>query len=513
MEKIRNFWDTLTINNKIKVFTGSVLLAMLAALLFIVWIVRLFMVDFNDIMEDNSNGSEIVAAISDEIEAFDNYVHSADPANSEQWDSAVAAAKDAIYRIPLNYKSLGDEKFSRLQSLQTAYEVYAGKRNQVIADYQSDKLYIDTLYDVYNMQEYLLSYAQNFVDVTMLEGNKNYKELAPIILSMPFLAAALGIILFLGVLQISRMLNKTLMVPVVKLAKASRNIASNNFFIDDVVVDNRDELGELVTAFNKMKFTTSEYIKALEEKREALDQLHAQEMENLEIEKQLETMNLELLKSQINPHFLFNTLNVIAGMANLEDASTTEQMIEALSSLFRYNLKNQEKEALLSQELKISGDYMYLQKMRFGSRVEYEVECEVDEGSVIVPTFTFQPLLENAMIHGISPKVEGGRISVHIRKENGQLLITIADTGAGIDEETLEKIRQQLEGGEDTVMDEQKVGIGLGNINRRIKAMYPDGSFDIDSKKNEGTTISIRIPLQGAGEAPEIRENTEEQGI
>ena len=91
--------------------------------------------------------------------------------------------------------------------------------------------------------------------------------------------------------------------------------------------------------------------------------------------------------------FLFNTLNVIAGMANLEDAPTTEQMIEALSSLFRYNLKNQEKEALLFQELKIAGDYMYLQKMRFGSRVEYEVNCEVDEKTTVVPTFTFQPLL------------------------------------------------------------------------------------------------------------------------
>lgn len=498
MEKIRNFWDTLTINNKIKVFTISVLLAMLAALLFIVWIVRLFMVDFNDIMEDNANSGEIVTAISNEIDTFDNYIHSTNPQNTKELDKAVLLTKDAVYRIPLNYKSLGEEKFARLQALQMAYESYAGKRNQVIADYQSDKLYVDTLYDVYSMQDYLLKYAQVYGDVVMLEGNKSYKELAPIVLSMPFMAAALGIILFLGVLQISRMMNKTLMEPVIKLAAASRNIASNNFFIDDIVVDNRDELGELVTAFNKMKFTTGEYIKALEEKREALDQLHAQEMENLQIEKQLETMNLELLKSQINPHFLFNTLNVIAGMANLEDAGTTEQMIEALSSLFRYNLKNQEKEALLSQELKIAGDYMYLQKMRFGSRVKYEVNCEVDEDSVIVPTFTFQPLIENAMIHGISPKVEGGKISVVIRQSGDKLIIAISDTGIGIDSERLEKIRQQLSGGEDTIMDENVVGIGLGNINRRIKAMYPDGRLLIDSVRGQGTTISVSIPLQGS---------------
>ncbi len=311
----------------------------------------------------------------------------------------------------------------------------------------------------------------------------------------------------------------------------------------------------MVTAFNKMKFATGEYIKALEEKREALDQLHAQEVENLEIEKQLETMNLELLKSQINPHFLFNTLNVIAGMANLEDATTTEQMIEALSSLFRYNLKNQEKEALLSQELKIAGDYMYLQKMRFGSRVEYEVQCDVDEEKTVVPTFTFQPLIENAMIHGISPKVEGGRISVHVFADGDRLMITVSDTGVGISEDVLQAIRGQLadegteagnempegidvraeignemsggvEGrieidgfdglGEDSDPErnpsvsrddalkqlnqsEGRVGIGLGNINRRIKAMYPDGHLSIDSVQGEGTTITISIPLLGEG--------------
>jgi sensor histidine kinase YesM len=261
------------------------------------------------------------------------------------------------------------------------------------------------------------------------------------------------------------------------------------------VVDNKDELGQMVSAFNKMKFATGEYIKAMEEKREALDQLHVQELENLEIEKQMETMNLELLKSQINPHFLFNTLNVIAGTANLEGAQTTEQMIEALSSLFRYNLKTQAKESLLAQELKISRDYMYLQKMRFGDRVQFDIECDVDENKVIVPTFTFQPLLENAIIHGISPRVEGGKVQINVKQQEDKLLIEVSDTGAGMDEETLLRIRAGLEGGEDTPLDADIVGIGLGNINRRIKGMYEGGSLSINSRLGEGTTILMTLPL------------------
>lgn len=90
------------------------------------------------------------------------------------------------------------------------------------------------------------------------------------------------------------------------------------------------------------KYATGEYIQALEEKRKTLDLLHEEELEKLETEKRLEMTKLELLKSQINPHFLFNTLNVIGGMASLEEAETTEKMIRALSALFRYNLKNQD---------------------------------------------------------------------------------------------------------------------------------------------------------------------------
>ena len=141
---------------------------------------------------------------------------------------------------------------------------------------------------------------------------------------------------------------------------------------------------------------------------------------------------------------------------------------------------------------------MYLQKMRFGGRVEFEVDCEVDENSVIVPTFTFQPILENAIIHGISPKVEGGKVFIKIRQQGDELLIDVGDTGIGMDGATLESIRAQLAGGEDISLDKDIVGIGLGNINRRIRAMYPGSSFEIFSEKDKGTTVGIKLPLQGA---------------
>ena len=143
-----------------------------------------------------------------------------------------------------------------------------------------------------------------------------------------------------------------------KLAEATRKIAVNDFSGEDLTVENRDEVGEMVKAFNRMKHATEGYIHTLVKNHEISELLHKEAMEKMETEKRLEAARMELLKSQINPHFLFNTLNIIACMAKLEDAFTTERMITSMSNLFRYNLKTTEQIVPLEQELKVVQDYM-----------------------------------------------------------------------------------------------------------------------------------------------------------
>lgn len=501
MRKIKSFWKKITIKNKIMLFTGSVFLTILIAIVFDAVLIRLFVIDVNDIMEDNSKGGEIVAVLDREKDCFNDFINNNSIENRTALTVSFTQTEKAINAIPLDYNRLGENRYAQLFSLKTCYDSYRSYRDEIIDGNLERHDYVSKLYAVYNMQDYLRNYAQRFVDLTLKDGNAKYRELIPTVFAVPLVAITMSILLFSVVLEISRMMNKAITEPVLKLANASRRIAANDFFIDDVKADNEDELGELVIAFNKMKYATGEYIEALEERREALDKLHAQEVETLEAEKQLDAMNLELLKNQINPHFLFNTLNVIGGMANLEGAGTTEQMIKALSSLFRYNLKNQAKEVLLSQELKVSEDYMYLQKMRFGDRVKYIVNCDVDADNVMVPTFTLQPIIENSIIHGISPKVEGGTVSVDVSKKDDQLFIAIKDTGKGMDAETLSKLHESLEGKENNTL-----GIGVGNIYRRIKAMYDGADMTIDSREGEGTTITIKIPYL-AGDTNFTEEN------
>ncbi|MBO4456529.1 MAG: sensor histidine kinase [Butyrivibrio sp.] len=491
MRNLKNFWYTITIKNKISLFTGSVFFTILVAVFFDAILIRLFMIDVNDIMEDNSRCGEIITVIDKEKELFDQLINSATTENEDALKQAMSQTQSTIYAIPLDYSRLGENRYAQLFSLQSCYEVYCGYRDDVLTKDLPRSEYVSRLYAVYNMQNYMHTYAQRFIDLTLKDGNAKYNKLIPKVFAVPIVAVIMGIVLFSTVLEISRMMNKSITEPVLKLANASRRIAANDFYIDDIDSNSKDELGELIQAFNKMKYATGEYIGALEERKDALDKLHAKEVETLEAEKQLDAMNLELLKNQINPHFLFNTLNVIGGMANLEGATTTEQMIAALSSLFRYNLKHQEKEVLLSQELKVAADYMYLQKMRFGDRVTYTVDCKVNADNVMVPTFTLQPIIENCIIHGISPKVEGGAVSVEVCKTGDRLQISINDTGIGIKEKVLEEIRESLGG-----KKSDTVGIGMGNIFRRIKAMYADADMKIDSLESVGTTITIILPYR-----------------
>ena len=181
--------------------------------------------------------------------------------------------------------------------------------------------------------------------------------------------------------------------------------------------------------------------------------------QRLELEQNLDHTRLEMLKSQVNPHFLFNTLNLISCMARLEDAADTDKMILSLSGIFRYNLRTKEQEVFLAQELEALEDYIHIQQTRFDGRIAYKRQVEVDPMQVRIPSFTLQPIVENAFIHGLARREEGGRIFLRVWQRGNMLHISVADNGAGMDEEQLAALQRRMLESEQTGR-----GIGLGNI-------------------------------------------------
>lgn len=482
-------WQTMTIHKKIMIFTSVVFIIFFVSVILNIWVIKLSLVDLNGILEDNSRGIQLIQALETEKEYFEEYVQRRG-VTLEQLQKAMTQSEEAVQELPFDYARIGEQRYARTWSVRSGYQVYQEKRDQFLETGRDDGNYITKLYELYEMQDYLLVYAHNLMSDTLESGSAVYQQKIPLLIYMPVIIVVFGVLLLLVMMKLSRLMNQTIIRPVMQLADASKRIAGNDFFIEDVSAENQDEIGELVHAFNKMKYATGEYIMALEERRETMDLLHQEELEKLKTKNRMESMQLELLKSQVNPHFLFNTLNVISGMANLENAETTEKMIKALSSLFRYNLKTADTEVPLERELKVAEDYMYLQEMRFGKRISYDVVCEADASRVVVPAFTFQPLLENAIIHGLAGKEEGGRIRIRIQERDNMLYIYIGDTGSGMDEDALTALYERLENKEDT----RATGIGLGNIYRRVKTMYRDGVMELYSGKEKGFVVKIVVP-------------------
>jgi len=212
-------------------------------------------------------------------------------------------------------------------------------------------------------------------------------------------------------------------------------------------------------------------------------------------EKKLEQQQLRLnearlaaLSSQINPHFLFNTLNSVASLIRL-DPDTARQVIYKLSKILRRLLRQQENMTTLREELSFIEDYLAIEMVRFGDKLRFVPEIEPATLDLLVPSMLLQPIVENSIRHGLASKVEGGYIRVRARMNNGRLQILIEDDGVGIPEAKLQRLNEA--GG---------IGIGINNVNERLKVLFgEDYRMWIDSRVGEGTSTGIELPEQPSG--------------
>ncbi|MDO4268000.1 MAG: sensor histidine kinase [Eubacteriales bacterium] len=501
-QKIRTAWLSITLKQKLGIYTAMVILMMACSVAVTMKLMDFALGGFDEILNDNSRCNDFQEAMEQEVQSFESYIRERTEERREDYVLSCVRTERCLRSLPFAYDRIGEERYARTWNIRNGYETYSKTRELVAGMDEGTAGFITSLYQVYGMQSYLQDYARRLVQVTLKEGNGAYEQQVPVFYRMPLVIIAVSVVLMVAAVCLTRLLSDTLISPVIRLARSSRKIGQNDFSEEDMTVPNRDEMGELVRAFNKMKHSTEGYINTLKKNHEISELLHREEVERMEMEKRLDQAQLELLKSQINPHFLFNTLNMIGCMAKLEEASVTERMITSMSSLFRYNLKTSEAFVPLEQELKVVEDYIYIQKMRFGSRISYDSKIEVDAKRVIIPSFTLQPVVENAVIHGLSKKEQGGRIRLRVWQRKGHINISVADSGLGMDKEQLSRLKealQQRRGG--------RVGIGLGNIYKRIHVLYENGAMKIYSRKGRGTVILMVIPLRSPQTAPEQRQD------
>lgn len=275
---------------------------------------------------------------------------------------------------------------------------------------------------------------------------------------------------------------------IMKLKNAMSKVANGEFSIDRSIKGN-DELSDV---YNHLVDTSSSI-----ESLMAINYEHAVKEKNWQL--QLKDTQFKMLASQINPHFLYNTLEMIRMKALRNKDREVAEIIKILSKLMRKSLETTEKETSLEEELNFTEMYLHIQKLRFGEQIDYSITNTASADLVIIPLI-IQPIVENSFIHGIEPKVGKGYIDINIIENQNNLEISVKDNGVGISRDKLAEIRHVLSS------EEESSHIGINNVQKRIRHFYGDQyGLYIDSKEGEGTHVTIVIPQVNKGKEGENR--------
>lgn len=342
-------------------------------------------------------------------------------------------------------------------------------------------LYNDHLEEAQNTAIYLKEITLALIDLELTEYQSFYQQLnerndafRKFIIYL-FLTSVLLAVFF--ALWFSKELNE----PIQVLTNMAREVSAGKLDGKTIEIQSNDEMKILGEAFNQMRGNIHELIQEIQKKSEQ--------------EQLMKELELKHLQNQVNPHFLFNTLNTISRMAFLENAEQTTRLIESVSSLLRYSLGDLKKSVTLREEVKVVKDYFYIQQTRFFDRIAFRTN--IDEGclDIQVPRLILQPLVENAFIHGIEGREEGGEICLTVRDADSQIIVEVVDNGIGMSESIIQKFRHLTENDKKIGHTGHSTGLGLENVIRRLQLFFEmNDVVRIFSKPEKGTRIQLHLP-------------------
>lgn len=280
--------------------------------------------------------------------------------------------------------------------------------------------------------------------------------------------------------------------PLRQLAYNANQVSAGNLDVELVEVKSQDEVAIVSVAFNQMVVSIREYIERLKKSMELERTMKENE---LRMEADLKDARLKYLQAQINPHFLFNTLNAGAQLAMMEDAEKTYRYIQNVADFFRYSVRKNYGDVALQEEIKLVDHYIYILNVRFSGEIHFQKDVDDTLTSVKIPVMTLQPIVENAVNHGIRGLEREGRIELSVYREGDKICVRIADNGVGMSDAKIQKV---MTGSVQTETQEKDSnGIGLDNVIRRLRLFYgkEDVFFIRSEGEDKGTEVLICIPL------------------
>ncbi|WP_411169844.1 sensor histidine kinase [Clostridium sp. MB05] len=310
-----------------------------------------------------------------------------------------------------------------------------------------------------------------YCNLTICGTVDNYKALGKmydmrnIILICVVITLCILIVIFLIVRQMTK--------PLYLLTKKMSNVRDGNF--DEYIeVSGPEEVKELSSTFNYMIKDLNKYVDEL-----------------VKVQREKRVAEIHALQMQINPHYIFNTLSSIKWLIWQGSNDKSISALDSFISLLRNTISKTDEFITVADEIENIKNYVFINNIRYGDRIKVEYFIMPDCNDYLVPKLILQPFIENSFFHGF-PSDEEGKIQIFIKEQDENMKIEIYDNGVGIEEETLEKVKEKKES-----KNEHFSGIGINNVDSRIKLIYGDEyGIEIKSKLNKGTTVTIIIPIK-----------------
>lgn len=444
------------------------------------------------VYRDNLQLNELVVALDDVQNSMTDYLNAKTSDSLEEYYRS-----EQIYRekIQVLNEDVTDLNFARMERnikamsesyLDVVSQTVEAKRGRNVEKYRVRYENATTMY------EYIKNYIASLNNAQFMHNSSHYKELSE---AFRFFETASLIIIFVVMLcsmTVIIRLAGAIVSPLKKLARQADEVAKGNFDVALSETDSTDEIGVVTGAFNQMVVSIRNYIEKIRESMEVERELKEKE---LLMETHLKDAQLKYLQAQINPHFLFNTLNAGAQLAMMEDAERTYQYVQNMAEFFRYNVKKGEETVTIREEMELIDNYIYILNVRFSGEIQYEKEADEELLDVKMPSMILQPLVENAVNHGIREMAGEGKIKVHVYKENEEVCISIKDNGKGMTQSGIESV---LDGTYRADGKTASNGVGMDNVIARLKLFT--GSEEVISiyseGKNMGTEIVLYLPYE-----------------
>ncbi len=346
---------------------------------------------------------------------------------------------------------------------------------------------IDTLYS------YMNSHTQNLINSYLAYHSSNYVNLLVDTQNRSKTIYAVVILISIAVFIFAVLMSNNILKTIDKLSSSARYLSLGHWEIEDIEEINYRELNILGQTFNLMKNNIRKYITELKEKSELENKLNQEKMENIEKERLLKESQLINLQMQMDPHFLFNTLNTVSRTAMFENAAETQNLIIAISKIMRYNLDHKGKMVELKKEIEVLKAYLTIQETRFKEQMDFVINTGGNLENIKIPPMIIQPIVENSIIHGLADTDSEGRVVIEIERLFEKVKIKVRDNGIGIESKKLNDILNDQQ--QNKEKDERK-SLGILNVIKRLKLHYGENLLEINSTVNEGTEVIIEIPLK-----------------